>query len=102
MKIGRIETFILGTGGCSVAPRPRTAFMAEVRLTSPRARRRSSPSAFRAMAPHGIGRCAFNIRHTAIAEPSAHYRCDMTPRWREWDSNRQSLSRQSRSVCGLW
>jgi hypothetical protein len=53
----------------------------------------------RAMAPHGIGRCAFNIRHTAIAEPSAHYRCDMTPRWRERDSNSRSLVETNREIA---
>src|ERR1700737_4004098 len=49
----------------------------------------------RAMAPHGIGRCAFNIRHTAIAEPSAHYRCDMTPRWRRESQANPSLDPNS-------
>src|SRR6202022_1042281 len=49
----------------------------------------------RTRAPPGIGRCAFNIRHTAIAEPSAHYRCDMTPRWRRESQANPSLDPNS-------
>src|ERR1700737_2797979 len=55
----------------------------------------------RAMAPHGIGPCAFKIRHTAIAEPSAHYRCDMTPRWRRGDSNPRSPPRGDLDRAGV-
>src|SRR3984893_10903463 len=54
--------------------------------------------------------CAFNIRHTAIAEPSGHYRCDMTPRWSERDSNSWSgtvnlsgrVTRMQASGSGHW
>lgn len=68
MKIGRIETFILGTGGskgllfCRVETDDGLYGWGEAYVTQ--GKEKVVAECIQAMAPHVIGRSAFNIRHT--------------------------------------
>ena len=68
MKIGRIETFILGTGGskdllfCRVETEDGLYGWGEAYVTQ--GKEKVVAECILAMTPHVIGRSAFNIRHT--------------------------------------
>src|SRR5437868_13995268 len=68
MKIGRIETFILGTGGakdllfCRVETEDGLYGWGEAYVTH--GKEKVVADCIEAMAPHVIGRSALNIRHT--------------------------------------
>src|SRR5260370_21774137 len=68
MKIGRIETFILGTGSskdllfCRVETEDGLHGWGEAYVTH--GKEKVVAQCIAAMAPHVIGRSAFNIRHT--------------------------------------
>src|ERR1700732_1421741 len=68
MKIGRIETFILGTGSskdllfCRVETEDGLHGWGEAYVTQ--GKEKVVAECIQAMAPHLIGRSAFNIRHT--------------------------------------